>query len=217
MPVILGLDPSQKTGWAFYDTSVNLSAIKSGVLKISAVKGEFEGNAGQLGKALAKLIKEHGKPDFAVIEQAPRRPYGGDKQDDKNTVKFMGDEMPAQEGDEQGGSGPGLQGTLSTNQMAAALCAILGAYGIPFETMTDSKWRKHSYGFGKRAGWTRPDWKRHARAQCAQVRITATNDDMAEACWIAFAGKSCEKFRWMENQAAAGSQEFRMMKSGRAA
>jgi Holliday junction resolvasome RuvABC endonuclease subunit len=205
--LILGLDPSQSTGWAIYDTKAELSAIRCGVLKAKAGKGLFEQNAGRLGFALVRLIKETGKPDFAVIEKAPRQPagaFGGGRKTQK--VKFMGADIPAQLGDEAEGGGGGLQSTLSTNQMAAAVCAILGAYQIPFQEMTSSEWRKPAYGFGTRKGWDRNDWKRHARQTCAQMRIAATNDDMAEACWIAFAGKSCDAVRKMEHDLEVASQ-----------
>lgn len=214
--VILGLDPSQKTGWALYDTKAPLSAIRCGALKIPAQKKMFEQNAGMLGYALVKLLSERRDPetkkiilpDFAVIEKAPRQPagsYGPKKRPE--TVRFMGEQMPAQDGDEEEGGGGGLQSTLSTNQMAAALCAILGAYQIPFEEMTSAEWRKPAYGFGTRRGWQRPDWKRHARQMCAQMKITATNDDMAEACWIAFAGKNCQRLRRMEAEHAKRGNE----------
>lgn len=199
--IILGLDPSQKTGWALYDTSQpKLDHMRAGVLRVKGTKGEFESNSGLLGNLLVELIKEVGIPDFAVLERAPRQPYGAHKP--KNgTVRFMGQEMAAQDGDEEGGNG--LQSTLSTNQMAAALSAVLGAYKIPFEAITDGEWRKASYGFGKRQGWSRPDWKRHARQTCAMHKIAVTNDDMAEACWIAFAGASRQLFKSLEQGRAA--------------
>lgn len=204
MSLILGLDPSQSTGWALYDTNSAPSAILCGVLKVRGERGEFEQNASILARALKDLIKDRiDRPHFAVIERAPRQPYGSFKPKGRPaTVKFMGEEVAAQEGDDVGG-GNGLQSTLSTNQMAAALAGVLGCFNIPFVTMTDSEWRKAAYGFGKRAGWSRPDWKRHARQMCHQMRITATNDDMAEACWIAFAGRGHQAFRMMQAQRAA--------------
>lgn len=201
MALILGLDPSQKTGWALYDTTCQPSAIRCGVLKVKGEAGEFEHNAGILGRLLKDLIKDGiARPHFAVIERAPRQPYGSFRAGKPSTIKFMGEEVAAQDGDVGGGNG--LQSTLSTNQMAAALASVLGCFNIPFETMTDSEWRKAAYGFGRRSGWTRPDWKRHARQTCHQMRISVTNDDMAEACWIAFAGKASQTFRMMQARAA---------------
>jgi hypothetical protein len=200
--LILGLDPAQKTGWGLYDTRANLSAMRCGVLKFDAIKKEFERNAGLLGPQLRDLIKEIGRPDFAVIEMAPRQPAGFFRKGKKPaTTRFMGAEVPAQDGDEEGGGG-GLQSTLSTNQMAAALSSVLGCFNIPFEPMKDSTWRKAAYGFGTRAGWVRDDWKKHARQMCRQMRITATNDDMAEACWIAYAGAGCQAFKMLTARAA---------------
>lgn len=195
MALILGLDPSQKTGWALYDTRASLAAIKAGVIKAGSwEKGQFEEMAGSLGCNLKDLIKEIGKPDFAVIEKAPRQQYGGEDV----PVEVMG--APTGHFERRG---PGLQGTLSTNQMAAALCAILGAFNIPYEAVMPSMWRKHSYGFGTRKGWERKDWKRHAREKCSQLRITATNDDMAEAVWISFAGPHCQRFKALREGMAA--------------
>lgn len=211
--LILGLDPSQKTGWALYDTQAAVSAIQCGVLKITAEEKKFEENAGLLGHALTKLLSQRRDPDtkrillpdFAVIEKAPRQPAGsfGSKKGKPSTVKYMGENIPAQDGDEAAGGGGGLQSTLSTNQMAASLCAILGAYQIPYVTMTSAEWRKAAYGFGTRKGWVRKDWKDHSRSMCRQMKIQATNDDMAEACWIAFAGANSQTFKLMQNQARA--------------
>jgi len=192
--LILGLDPSQKTGWALYDTASPLSSIRCGVIKAGAwEKGQFEEMAGTLGCALKDLIKQVGKPDFAMVEKAPRQQYGGETV----AVEVMG--VPTGHMER---SGPGLQGTLSTNQMAAALCAILGAFSIPYEVIMPSGWRKHAYGFGTKKGWERKDWKRHAREKCSQLRIAATNDDMAEACWIAFAGAGSQALKMLEAKAA---------------
>jgi hypothetical protein len=194
MPVILGLDPSQKTGWALFDTAASLSTMKAGVIKAGNwEKGQFEEMAGSLGRALKDLNNESRKPDFAVVEKAPRQQYGGEQV----PVEVMG--VPTGQTERHG---PGLQGTLSTNQMAAALCAILGAFNIPYEVIMPSAWRKHAYGFGTRKGWERKDWKRHAREKCSQLKISATNDDMAEACWIAFAGAGCQSFRMLTRAAA---------------
>lgn len=199
MALILGLDPSQKTGWALYDPASDLSAIRCGTLKASGT--DFEDKAASLAASLVALLKQDRDPrtrkvilpDFAVIERAPRQQYsqGGKK------PKFMGEAV-----EDEGGSAPGLSGTLSTNQMTGALCAILGAYGIPFETIMPVTWRKAAYGFGTHRGWKRPDWKRHAREQCSRMKIVATNDDSAEACWIAFAGKACQTYRMLTARAA---------------
>lgn len=196
--IILGLDPAQKTGWAIYDTARSLSAIRCGTLKINAAKGEFEQNAAALGEALRKLLEsEIGRPDLAVLERAPRKPYAKPRsQGAVRQVKFMGVEMPAQDGDEDGGV-TGLQSVLSTGQMTGGLSAVLGCFSIPIGTMTTGQWHKAAYGFGTRKGWDRKSWKRHAREMCSHHRITATNDDMAEACWIAFAGTASDAFKQM--------------------
>ncbi|KFB10356.1 hypothetical protein [Nitratireductor basaltis] len=198
---IMGLDPSQSCGWAIYDDQLPISAMLCGVLKVKGVRGKFELNAGQLAPKLVELIKAQGKPDFAVIEQAPRRPFSaGKNRGPEGLLAGMGVE---QESEAAGAAMGGLQATLSTNQMAATCAAVLGAYKVPFITMTDETWRKLSYGFGRNKGWGRAEWKKHARQKCGQVRITVTNDDMAEACWIAFAGASSQEFKMLQMQRQA--------------
>jgi Holliday junction resolvasome RuvABC endonuclease subunit len=92
---------------------------------------------------------------------------------------------------------------ISSNQMVGALSAIVGAYQIPFETIAPVSWRKQFLGFGTRPGWQRKDWKKAVRDRCAHLKITVTNDDMADAAGIAFAGASMQTFKMMQNQARA--------------
>ena len=190
MAMILGLDPSQSTGWALYDTEASLSAIRAGVIK--AIGDDYEHKAAALGFGLVKLIKAN-RPDFVAIEMPIRTQPG------KITrkVKFMGEQV------EEQASGSGLNAVISSNQMVGACAAIIGAYGIPFECIAPVSWRAQFLGFGRRAGWQRKDWKRAVRERCGQLKITVTNDDMGDAVGIAFAGKACQTFRLMQSRAAA--------------
>lgn len=188
--LILGLDPSQSTGWALYDTAASLSAIRAGTLR--AVGDDYEHKSASLGQALMRLIKAD-KPDFIVIERPLRTQPGGGKK----KLKFMGEET------DEKASGSGMNAVISSNQMVGSIAGIIGAFNLPFETIDSQTWRGTAYGFGRRPGWERKDWKRHAREKCSQVKITVTNDDMAEAVWIAFAGKACQTCRMLEARAAA--------------
>ncbi len=173
---ILGLDPSQSTGWAFYDTTQHLSAIRAGVIRVSRAEGGYEVKAAELGRQLTRLIKDE-KPDFIAMEEPLRSMPAG-----KKPVKFMGQEM------EETQSAGGVLAVISSNQMAGACAAIIGAFGIPFATISSSSWRKQFLGVGRNHGWQRADWKRASREQCKALRIVVTNDDMADAVGIAFAG-----------------------------
>jgi Holliday junction resolvasome RuvABC endonuclease subunit len=197
--VILGLDPAQQCGWALYDTaSSSLSSIKAGVIKASGES--YEEKAATLGRGLVKLLtadrdKATGKPilpAFVAIEMPIRTQPGRQVR----KVKFMGEEQVEE------ASGSGLNAVISSNQMVGAVCAIIGAYGIPFETVATVTWRSQFLGFGRRAGWQRKDWKKAVRDRCNQFRITVTNDDMADAVGIAFAGKACQSFRMISARAA---------------
>lgn len=187
--LILGLDPSQQTGYALFDTSRDLSAIRAGTLR--AVGDDYEHKSATLGYALMKLIKAD-RPDFIAIEM-PIRTQPGTK---KRKVKFMGEEQVEE------ASGSGLNAVISSNQMVGACAAIIGAYGIPFECIAPVTWRSQFLGFGRRPGWQRKDWKRAVRERCQGLKIIVTNDDMADAVGIAFAGRACQTLRMIEARAA---------------
>jgi hypothetical protein len=202
------LDPSQKTGWALYDTkSEKLSTMRCGVIKAEGEKKTpLALKAASLGPQLLKLIKAD-RPDFVAVESPPQKPYGGKAPSKK--PRFVGEDLLDDEDDgNEGGGGQvtGLKGVISTNDCATALVTIIRCYGIPAVLLKDSTWRKSAYGFGTRTGWTRPDWKQHARSLCRQHNISATNDDAAEACWIAYAGGATQTFRKMENDAAEAAR-----------
>lgn len=187
--LILGLDGAQVTGWALHDTAADLSAIQAGVLRTSG--DDYEHKAASLGLSLMRLIKAN-RPDFIVIEM----PIRSQPARQTRKVKFMGEERVEE------ASGSGLNAVISSNQMVGALSAIIGAYRIPFETIAPVSWRKQFLGFGTRPGWQRKDWKKAVRERCTQLRINVTNDDMADAVGIAFAGASLQTFRHMQARAA---------------
>lgn len=198
MSLILGLDPSQSTGWALYDDAASVSAIRAGVIK--AIGDSYEEKAATLGRGLVKLLtanrdKVTGKPilpDFCAIEM-PIRSQPGQV---RRKVKFMGETAG-----EEDVSGSGLNAVISSNQMVGACAAIIGAYGIPFETIAPVTWRKVFLGFGTRPGWARKDWKRAVRERCKQMKIAVTNDDQADAVGVAFAAPNCQRFKMLKAQA----------------
>lgn len=186
--IIMGLDPSQSTGWSRYDTGKDASAIEAGVLK--AVGDDYEHKAAELGYRLVKLIKER-KPDFVAVEM----PIRSMPARQVRKVKFMGEETVEES------SGSGLNAVISSNQMVGAVSAVIGAYGVPFITVAPVTWRKAFLGFGTMKGWQRKDWKKAVRAKCDSLKIIVTNDDMADAVGIAYAAKGSDAFRWIEAQA----------------
>ena len=99
--------------------------------------------------------------------------------------------------------GSGLNAVISSNQMVGACSAIIGAYGIPFECIAPVSWRAQFLGFGRRPGWQRKDWKKAVRERCQQLKITVTNDDMADAVGVAFAAKACQTLKLLEARRAA--------------
>lgn len=192
MALILSLDAAQTTGWALYDTTANLSAIRAGVLKTTG--DDYEHKAASLGFGLMKLIKAD-RPDFIVIEM----PIRSQPAKQFRKVKFMGEEQVEE------ASGSGLNAVISSNQMVGAVSAIVGAYNIPFATVAPVTWRKAFLGFGTRPGWQRKDWKKAVRDRCAQLKIIVTNDDMADAVGIAFAGAGLQAFKMLSQQRKAAA------------
>ncbi|MBX8825265.1 hypothetical protein [Ochrobactrum sp. SFR4] len=189
MALILGLDQATQTGFALLDTNADLDKIIAGTIKCSGES--YEDKAAFLGRSLVRLIKEH-KPDFIAFEQPIRtQPVG------RRVVKFMGETQEVE------GAGSGLNAVISSNQLAGAVSAIIGAYGIPFITIAPVTWRKAFLGFGTHKGWQRKDWKKAARDRCNQLKIKVTNDDMADAVGIAFAASNTQVFKMLSMRAAA--------------
>lgn len=186
--LILGLDPAQSCGWAYYEATEPLVLIEPGVLRS---KGEdFEQKAANLGYQLSRLIKRR-RPNFVALEMPLRiQPVT------KTAVKFMGEELEEQRHQS------GLNAVISSNQMVGACVGVIGAFGIPFEMISSYTWRKSFLGFGRRPEWKRADWKRAARERCHQLRIPVTNDDMAEAVGVAFGGSGCVSFKMLREAAA---------------
>ena len=185
MTLILGLDPAQRTGFAYYDDTRSLSAIQPGSLK---VEGEsFEERCHFLGRRFTQMLRDK-RPDLIACEQPIRTLPAA-----RRKSKIMGVEEA-----EEVSAVSGLNAMISSNQIVGALSATAGFKGITFITIPTSTWRSQFLGFSRRPGWQRKDWKKACREKCAQLRIPVTNDDAADAVGVAFA--------------AAASQTARMMK-----
>ncbi|HEV7253856.1 MAG TPA: hypothetical protein VGN97_12290 [Mesorhizobium sp.] len=175
------------TGFAWYDTRAELSAIEAGSFRIGP--GDYEQRAGEMGSILIRTIKPR-RPDFVAIEQPvrnvmPQRKHVSDFAGERDDVTINA-------------------GTaLLLNQLTGAAAAIIRAYSIPFEVIPPATWRKQFLGFGRRPGWVRKDWKRATRERCQQLRIHVTNDDQADAVGVAFAGSASQAFKMTERSAAA--------------
>ncbi|MER9871229.1 hypothetical protein NKJ35_29405 [Mesorhizobium sp. M0136] len=79
--------------------------------------------------------------------------------------------------------------------VCAAVAIIGGSYGIPWETIPSSTWRKHFLGMGRSPGFDRAMWKRTAVERCRVLKIDVKNADAAEAVGIAMAGEACQRFK----------------------
>lgn len=212
--LILGLDIATTTGFAWYDTNASLSVIKTGTIK--AVGENAEEKAASLALQLRELFYETVmvdgrserrlfKPEFVAIE----RPLPNIMQFDKVSDDLV--------------DGQVTSSTVNPNQMLlptyiGAAVAIIAAYRIPFETIAPQSWHKAYYGSGfkppkkmmkdknghpkrDRRGNIiyKNDWKTPAVERARELRIAVKTADAAEAIGIAFAGKSCDKFRKMEH------------------
>lgn len=192
--IILGLDIATLTGFAWYETppTNNMHDIRAALAAIEPgsfrVAGEsYEDRAADMGQRLIGLIKPR-RPNLVVIEQPMRNVV----QHRKTVQDFGGEheEMTINAGT-----------ALLLNQLTGAAVTIVRAYNVPYLVVPSSSWRKVVYGFGTHKGWASKDWKKHARQKCSEHGIVVTNDDMAEACWIAKSGEASAFFK-MQARAA---------------
>lgn len=195
MALLLGFDVATTTGFCWFEPPVRDNAVDLRAAFASMRVGSFkvtgsepEDKASDMAPHLIKMFRQE-KPDLLVIEQPVRHVQQHDKvvtdMHGSRTVKTIN---------------PGT--TILLNQLTGAVVTIARAYSIPFMTIPGETWRKETYGFGRKKGWQRPHWKKHARELCRSKGIKVTNDDQAEACWIAFAGWRSQTFKMMQARAA---------------
>jgi hypothetical protein len=177
--LILGLDIASVTGFCWYDTTKDLSAMEPGSFKL---QGEsHEQKAADMGLRMVKMIKTR-KPDFIAIEA----PLKNVKTYTKTTQTLIGEQ-------EESTMNPAA--VILPNQLAGAVLAVVGAYQIPWHAITEGTWRKQWLGFGRQRGWDRKMWKKAVREKCDQLGIVVTNDDQADAVGVSFAAPASETYR----------------------
>ncbi|MEF2073512.1 hypothetical protein [Consotaella aegiceratis] len=185
--ILLGLDPAQSTGFAYYEDERSISAITAGVIR---AEGDcYEEKSASIARKLIAMCREK-RPDLIAIE-APLR----QKAPIKRKMQFMGEHIEEEAPTDFGG----LNAIISSNQITGAIVAVAGIKAIPFVLISSSTWRRSFLGFGRKPGWQRKDWKKAVREQCARERIAVTNDDMADAVAIAIAAKNTDLYRMLKH------------------
>ncbi|GLQ36725.1 hypothetical protein GCM10007908_03450 [Rhizobium albus] len=123
---ILGLDVSTCTGYAFWDTSRNISSIQADVIELPPPRELPNGKkdyswddwrVAQVGPKIVKLIRQIG-PDFILCEERLRFSKKGD-----GAFAF-------------------------TQAIHGAIYGHCCSFGIPFGTIPISSWRALAYGKG---------------------------------------------------------------------
>lgn len=205
--IILGFDPSKSTGWAVYDTTSHISAIKCGVFEMPTKADEYY-TADQLALKVKALVREvgHKSIDFAVLEEQSKAQIGG----------------------------VGASGIIYPWLTSAAIVGTLANFGILYGTIPVGAWHKMFYGQGYKPPQNKNgknDWKAAAVAQCEAEHIVLPRQktiahNAAEACAIAIcwhgakvhAGRYQKRFielrqRRNEREPAIHSQHLKMVVS----
>lgn len=186
--IVLGLDPAQTTGFAYYDTGLPLSAIEAGVIKCgSDTKAPIEERVGKLGRELMLMLRKR-RPDFVAIEEPGRRQFEIDGEDGAKDLA----------GNVTGPRTTGLASIISSNQIVGGFAMICAVKDIPFVTIPVATWRKQFLGFARKPGFKRTQWKAACRQRCAEFNIVVTNDDMADAVGVAFAAPVSDEFKMLQ-------------------
>lgn len=176
---VWGFDPSSKCGLSIWDTSRHISSAHCEVIE-NTVNRDYYWYSFQMGRKLRARIKQFGKPDLVVIEQAS-----------------------------ESSQGTGINGIIWCWDCVGAISSFVGICGVPAATITSSAWRNPFYGRGfvppqvpvigkdkkqevDRFG--RPkfsnDWKAAAVNKCSELGIVlpskkGTAHNAAEAVGIA--------------------------------
>lgn len=169
MVKIMGFDPSKSTGYSVYEPERvrqdrNYSHVVCGVFEMPEKAGHYY-TGDQIGLKVRNLIKEYGKPDFAVLEEQILAPVAGSS---ANAMIY-----------------PWIATT--------AIVAVLANFGVPYGTLMPSQWRKAYYGSAFKPPLDKngkKDWKNAAVAQCERDGIKLPKQktiahNAAEACALA--------------------------------
>jgi hypothetical protein len=147
---ILAFDPAKTTGFAFFDTSRDHSAIQCGVLEMPD-KADPYYTGDQLGLKVTRLIKDFGKPDFAILEEQSLAQIGN-----SNAAAI-----------------------IYAWGSSLAIVATLSNHGVPYGTITPGSWRKMFFGASfkppqkpaKPGKKPENDWKAAAVSECERLGI----------------------------------------------
>ncbi len=171
MTIILALDPAKNFGWAVYDTSGTVSAIRCGRIRIDG-KTRFE-KVASVRRELPKLVKEY-NPEFAVFES----PFAHAPQYEKKSTDILGAEVSS--------TSINTKTLEHACAIAGAVQAILMGMGLPCEEVAPRTWQtiipKNIRGGPKD----------RVRMCCDMFQIVGPNEDARDAAVIALwaAGRS---------------------------
>lgn len=164
--MILGFDPSKSTGWAVFDPSKHLSAMKCGVFEMPD-KADHYYTGDQIALRTKDLIKSIGHQNirFAVLEEQSLAKIGNSSADGM------------------------IYAWIST----AAIVGTLANFGIPYGSIPPGSWRKMFFGQGFKPPVDKKgknDWKAAAVAGCEREGIAlpskkTISHNAAEAAAIA--------------------------------
>lgn len=169
--IIWGFDPSKNSGFAIYDTARDRAAIVCGVLAMPE-KADHYYTSEQIGLKVTALVKQYGRPDFAVLEEQIAASVRGTNAD----------------------------GMLYPWLATSGIVSTLGNFNVPYGTLLPATWRTMFFGERfdppkkkvKRDGkiTEKNDWKAPAMSECERLGIVlpsnkADADDAAEAAAIA--------------------------------
>lgn len=190
---LLGLDPSQSTGFCLWNVDGGLSANAVQFGTMHAEGKTYDDQAASIGRQFNHLLRAH-RPDMIVKEgRLMILPKGTAPK----TMKFMGDSEADPNDTVYESSGPGIFSTISSSSIHGALMSQVGVFEIPCVSISTATWRKHFLGFGRRDDWQTPDWKKAAKDKCRQHGLSPKNEHECEAMGIAFAGSHTQEFKML--------------------
>jgi hypothetical protein len=175
--MVFAFDPSKSTGWAVRHLDRDHSAIRCGVFEMP--KGADQYYTGdQIGLKVKALVKEHGKPDFAVLEEQSLAKIGNTSAD----------------------------AMIYPWVATAAIVSTLANFGVPYGTLPSVTWRNSFFGRGYKPPFKivklkKPDkkgrtekveylWKEACVTECERLGIVlppqkTISHNAAEACALA--------------------------------
>lgn len=161
---VIGFDPSKHTGYAIWDTKRDHSSIVCGVLEMPKNADHYY-TCDQIGLKVRALIKEHGKPDFAILEEQSLAKIGNTSAD----------------------------ALIYPWAATSAIVSTLANFGIPYGTLPAATWRVAFFGQSFEPPLDKngkKDWKAAAVAECERLGIELPSQktvahNAAEGCALA--------------------------------